>query len=236
MSKTARIIQLVLLVVIAAAGIHFYLYMRDRNTTLVVTSAPKTEKLLDPDAYVLPKKLHPQDLQDAKELTKQPAWVRAGYQMVYYPFNGHTDFAHEAGRLGPIEKLDIKDVVVDRPPKGEKQVMAVFEKDGKRYAFPIGNAEDNSYTIYSDDVLFIQDPYELYKHWPPDVWQAIDNHQVKPGMNELQASFAVGVGTPEGTGTDNPRIVNYENDGHPLRVTFDNGKATEITPGATSAS
>ena len=63
------------------------------------------------------------------------------------------------------------------------------------------------------------------------MWQAIDNHQVKPGMNELQASFAVGVGTPEGTGTSNPRIVNYQNDGHPLRVTFDNGKATEIAGG-----
>ena len=110
--------------------------------------------------------------------------------------------------------------------------MAVFEKDGKRYAFTIGNAEDSSYTIYSDDILFIQDPHELYKHWPPDVWQAIDRHQVKPGMNELQASFAIGVGTPEGTGMGNPRVVNYQNNGHPLRITFDHGKATEITPGA----
>jgi hypothetical protein len=231
MSKTARIIQVVLLVVLVAAGIRFYLYMRDRNATMVVAPEQKTERALDADAYVSPKKLHPQDLQDAKELIKQPVWVRAGYRMVYYPFNGHTDFAHEAGRLGPIEKLDIKDVVVDRPPRREKQVMAVFEKDGKRYAFTIGNAEDNSYKIYSDDILFIQDPHELYKHWPSDVWQAIDNHQVKPGMNELQASFAVGVGVPEGTGTSNPRIVNYGNDGHPLHVTFDNGKATEITPG-----
>ncbi len=232
MSKTAKIFQLVLLVVIIIAGIRLYLYMRDRHTALVVAPEQKPARALDADAYVSPKKLHPQDLADAKELTKQPVWVRAGYQMVYYPFNGHTDFAHEAGRLGPIEKLDITDVVVDRPPKGEKQVMAVFEKDGKRYAFTIGNAEDNNYTIYSDDILFVQDPHQLYQHWPSEVWQAIDNHQVKPGMNELQASFAVGVGVPEGTGASNPRIVNYQNDGHPLRVTFDNGKATEITPGA----
>lgn len=234
MSKTTRIIQLALLVVIIAAGVRLFLYMRDRNTTMVVAPEQKKETPLDADAYVSPKKLHPQDLQDARELTKQPAWVRAGYQMAYYPFNGHTDFAHEAGRLGPIEKLDIKDVVVDRPPHGEKQVMAIFEKDGKRYAFPIGNAEDNNYQIYSDDILFVQDPHELYKHWPADVWQAIENHQVKPGMNELQASFAVGVGVPEGTGNGNPRIVNYPNDGHPLRVTFDNGKATEIAAGAAS--
>lgn len=231
MSKTARIIQAVLLVVIVIAGVRFYLYMRDRHEALVVAPQPTAERALDADTYVSPRKLHPQDPQDAKELTKQPAWIRAGYQMVYYLFNGRTDFAHEAGRLGPIEKLDIKDVVVDRPPKGEKQVMAVFERNGKRYAFSIGNAEDNNYKIYSDDILFIQDPHELYKHWSTDVWQAIDSHRLKVGMNELQASFAVGVGIPEGTGTGNPRIVDYQNDGHPLRVTFDNGKATEIVPG-----
>jgi len=234
MSKTTKIIQAVLLVVIIAAGIRFYLYMRDRGRTAALAPPTQQEVALDADAYVMPKKLHPQDLQDAKELTKQPAWVRAGYQIVYYPFNGHTDLKQESGKLAPIEKLDIKDVVVDRPPQGEKQVMAVFEKDGKRYAFTIGNAEDNSYKIYSDDILFIQDPHELYKHWTADVWQAIDNHQVKPGMNELQASFAVGVGVPEGTGTSNQRVVNYLNNGHPLRVTFDNGKATEIVPGAAS--
>lgn len=232
MLKTSRILQIVLLVAIIAAGIRLYFYFRNRQTTFV---APKqTEVALDPDAYVSPKKLHPQDVQDAKELTKQPVWVRAGYQIAYYPFNSHTDFKHPAGRLGPIQKLEMRDVVVDRPPEGDKQVMAVFEQNGKRYSFPIGVAEGNGYKIYSDDILYVQDPHELYKHWPASVWQAIDNHEVKPGMNELQTSFAVGVGVPEGTGASNPRIVNYPNDGHPLRVSFNNGKATQITPGAAS--
>lgn len=231
MSKPAKIIQVVLLIAIVAAGIRLYMSMRERHDTFV---APKQEQVaVDADAYVVPKKLHPQDLQDAKELTRQPVWVREGYRFVYYPYaGGHADFKQPAGKLGPIEKLDIKDVVVDRPAKDEKQVMAVFEKDGKRYAFPIGNAEGGTYTIYSDDILFIQDPRELYRHWPADVWQAIEKHEIKPGMNELQASFAVGMGAPEGTGASNPRVVNYPNDGHPLRVTYDNGKATEVTPGA----
>lgn len=229
MSKTSKIIQAVLLVAIIAAGIRFYFAMRDRRPTFV---APEQKQVaIDPDAYVVPKKLHPQDLGDAKDLTKQPVWVREGYRFVFYPYNGHTDFKHEAGRLGPIEKLDVKDVVVDRPPTGDKQVMAVFEKDGKRYAFPIGVAEGSGYHIYSDDILFIQDPHELYKHWSSDIWQAIDNHRVKPGMNELQASFAVGMGAPEGTGATNPRVVNYPNNGQPLRVTYDNGKATDVSQG-----
>jgi hypothetical protein len=79
--------------------------------------------------------------------------------------------------------------------------------------------------------LFIQDPRELYKHWPPEVWDAIENHQVKPGMNELQASFAIGVGTPEGSGAGNPRVVDYPNDEHPMKVTFENGRATKIKEG-----
>ena len=167
-------------------------------------------------------------------MTRQPAWARAGYEIAYYPYNGYTNFMHLAGHLGPIEKLDIKEVVVNRPPEGDKQVMAVFEKHNALYAFSIGYVEGENYHVDSDDILYVQDPHEIYKHWPADVWQAIDNHQVKPGMNELQASFAVGVGVPEGSGMSNPRVVNYLNDGHPLRVTFDNGKATEIEPGGAS--
>jgi len=231
MSKTTRIVQIVVLVAIVAAAINLYLTMRERRAG--VTVAKPAEVALDPDYYVTPKKLHPQDLKDAKELTRQPVWVRDGYRYAYYPYAGHSDFEHMAGTLGPIEELNIKDVVLDRTPgpASQKQVMAVFEKEGKRYAFPIGVDDNGGYKIYSDDILFIQDPHQLYQHWPADVWKAIDNHEVKPGMNEMQAFFAIGVGSPEGTGTSNPRIVDFPNNGHPLRITFTNGKTTEIQPG-----
>ena len=174
MSKTTRIIQIVVLVAIVAAGINLYLTFRERRTGLTV--AKPAVVALDPDYYVTPKKLHPQDLKDAKELTRQPVWVRDGYRYAYYPYAGHSDFDHQAGTLGPIEKLNIKDIVLDRTPgsASQKQVMAVFEKDGKRYSFPIGVDISGDYKIYSDDILFIQDPHELYKHWPADVWKAID--------------------------------------------------------------
>lgn len=233
MSKTSKIVQIVILVAVVAAGINLYLTYRERRAGFEVAKKPVVA--LDPDYYVTPKKLHPQDLQQAKQLTRQPVWVRNGYQLAYYPYNGgHINFDHPAGTLGPIEKLDIKDVVLEHAPDsaGQKQVMAVFEKDGKRYAFSIGVEESGNYTIYSDDMLYIQDPHELYKYWPAEVWKAIENHQVKPGMNELQSFFAVGVGSPEGTGAENPRIVDFPDNGHPLRVTFTNGKATEIQPGS----
>ena len=231
MSKPVKVIQIVLLTAIVAAGIRVYFYFQERQTAFVTEKKPAA---LDPDYYVTPKKLYPQDLKDAKELTKQPVWVRIGYTYACFPYSGHADFQHPAGTLAPLEKLDIKDVVLDRTPGSatEKQVMAVFEKDGKRYAFPIGVASDGDYKIYSDEMLFIQDPHQLYKHWPAAVWKDIDNHQVKLGMNEIQATFAIGVGAPEGTGMTNPRIVDFPNNGHPLRITFTDGKATDIQPGS----
>jgi len=228
MSKTAKIVQIVLLVAIAAAAINLYLTFRERRIEFVKDKRAETP--LNPDYYVTPKKLHPQDLKDAQELTKQPAWVQVGYSITYYPYPGHADFQHPSGTLGPLEKLSIQKVVLDRTPGSatQKQVMAVFERDGKQYAFPIGAEDNGSYTFYSDQMLFIQDPHELYKHWPAAVWKDIDDHQVKLGMSELQATFAIGAGTPEGTGASNPRIVNFPNNGHATRITFTDGKATDI--------
>lgn len=226
MSKNAKIIQATLLIVLVIVGIRLFFIFRERRAAEV---APvKHETALDPDYYVSPKKLHPQNLKDAKDLTRQPVWVKEGYRSVYYPYGPPVDFGHEAGRLGPIEKLQILDVILAAHANG-RQIMAVFGKDGKRYAFSIGSEDRGSFQIYSDDMLFIQDPHELYKHWPPGIWTAIENHEIKPGMNELQASFAVGVGVVEGSGQSNPRVVDYPNDGKPLQVTFDNGRATEVT-------
>jgi hypothetical protein len=232
MSKTAKIIQLVLLVAIVAAGIRLYIAYRERRSGFEVEKRP--EVALNPDYYVTPKKLHPLDLKDAKDLTKQPVWVQSGYRFTYYPYSTRADFDHPAGTLAPLEKLNIMNVVLDRTPGSatQKQGMAVFDKDGKHYAFPIGVEENGNYTIYSDDMLFIQDPHELYKHWPAPMWKDIDDHQVKPGMNELQASFAIGMGSPEGTGSENPRIVDFPNNGHPVKITFTNGKATNIEAGS----
>ncbi len=115
----------------------------------------------------------------------------------------------------PIQKLQIKTVVTDLSPGStdQRQIMAVFQKDGKDYAFPIGSVRAGNYQIYSDNMLYIQDPHELYKHWPADVWQAIEKHEVKPGMNELQADFAIGMGIPQQQSDPAVKTVNYPNGG-----------------------
>lgn len=228
-------IQLVLAaaILIAAARSAYILYERHVSQ---IEAAKKQSSALNPDYYVIPKKLYPYDLKSARQLTQQPVWVKEGYRYTYYPYNSvrhHADFAHEAGTLLPLQQLHIDDVVTDLSPEArdQQQMLAVFQQDGKSYAFPIGVVVGKEYQIYSDEMLFIQDPHELYKHWPADVWDAISKHEVKPGMNELQADFAIGMGVPEPSGDPAVKTVKYPNGGKPLIVTYHNGKAAEIKQG-----
>lgn len=236
MSPTTRQkIQLVLLaaIIITGARTAYILYQRH---TEAASARETTAPPLNPDYYVTPKKLHPYDLESARQLTQQPVWVKEGYRYTYYPYDTTrhgSDFDHPAGQLLPIEKLEIKEVVTDRSPGSpeQKQLMAVFAKEGKTYAFPIGSVQSGNYQIYSDEMLFIQDPHELYQHWPADVWSSIDSHQVKAGMNEIQAAFALGMGVPERSGDSSAKTVHYPNGGKPVTITFRDGKAAEITQG-----
>ena len=112
--------------------------------------------------------------------------------------------------------------------------MAVFEKEGKSFAVPIGFESDGQYKIYSDEMFYVEDPHDLYKHWPADVWQSVQQHEVKPGMNELQADFAVGMGVPDAGASSDEKTVHYPNGGKPLVVTYRGGKAAEIKAGTPS--
>ena len=76
----------------------------------------------------------------------------------------------------------------------------------------------------------IEDPHQLYKHWPADVWQAVEQHQVKPGMNEMQAVFAIGMGRPDAGSSSDEKTVHYPNGGKPLVVVYHGDKAAEIKP------
>lgn len=228
---------LVLLLVAATARTAYIFYQRHQDA-LEAERQKKAREIgfSNQDYYVTPKKLYPYDLKSAKQLTQQPVWVKEGFRYTYYPYNGtskQVDFKHDAGLLGPIEKLAIKDVMTAIPvgAGNRRQVMAVFQKDGKSYAVPIGYEADQQYKIYSDEMFFIEDPRALYKHWPADVWQSVEQHEVTPGMNEMQADFAIGMGVPDAGDTSYSKTVRYPNGGKPLVIVYHDGKAAEIKPG-----
>src|ERR1700731_4128763 len=229
-------LQLALLLAMVVAGVRAGYILYQRHEDRVAAEKQKQAASVgysNPDYYVNPKKLYPYDLKSAKQLTQQPVWVKEGYRYTYYPYDParkQVDFAHEAGLLLPIEKLEIKDVITAKPAgAGERmQVMAVFQKESKMFAVPIGFESDQQYKIYSDEMFFVEDPHDLYKHWPPDVWQAVEQHEVKPGMNEMMADFAIGMGVPDRNGGSDEKTVRYPNGGKPVVVVYENGKAAEI--------
>jgi hypothetical protein len=230
-------IHIILVIAIVVTGIRLGLIFYQRhqdNARPVKKEAPP----LNPDYYVNIKKLYPYDLKSAKQLTRQPVWVKVGYFYPFYLYDAasrHTDFSREAGKLLPLQKLEIKDVVSSVSPKtGGLQVLAVFKDGGKFYSAPIGNDSGGDFKFYSDDMFFIEDPHQLYKHWSADIWQAIDQHQVKAGMNELQADFAIGIGLLDSGSGSVDKTLNYPNGGRPITISFRDGKAAEIRPGPAS--
>lgn len=232
-------------IVLASGRAAFVVYQR--REAVRNDAKPRQQTLLNADYYVTPKKLHPYDLKSARQLTAQPVWVKYGYQSAYYPYDPQrhkTDFSHEAGTLLPLQKLAVQDVVTDVSPRapGVRQVLAVFYLGskslgsealaGRNYAVPIGAEKGSDFKIYCDEIFFIEDPHDLYKHWPADVWKKIDAHQVQAGMSELQASFAIGLGIQQGFGGYGSRTLHYANGGKPLAIAFENDKAVAITPGS----
>jgi hypothetical protein len=230
-------LQIFLMVAIVLAGGRAAYIVYERHEAIKEDAKPKQETALKADYYVTPKKLHAYDLTSARQLTEQPVWVKYGYQLTYYPYDSRrhkTDFGHEAGVLLPLQKLAIQDVVTDVAPQapGNKQVLACFSLDGTSYALPIGAEKGGDFKLRADDIFFIEDPHDLYKHWPADVWKKIDAHEVQAGMSELQASFSIGAGVPEGSGDYGSRTLHYANGGKPLVITYQNDKAVEIKAGS----
>jgi hypothetical protein len=233
-ASTRNKVQLVLVLAMIIAAIRVAWIFYERHEA---AKAPAKQEAppLNPDYYVTPKKIYPYDLKTTrKELTEQPAWVKVGYYYPYYSYDAaahRADMAQEAGKLGPLEKLDISDVVLQSSAGGEHRIMAIFQKDGKKYATGVGEEKSGNFKFYCNEMLFFEDPHQLYKHWPADIWQAIDEHQVKQGMSEMQADFAIGIGLMEQGGDETDKTLDYPNGGKPLDISYHNGKAIVVKPG-----
>ena len=94
-----------------------------------------------------------------------------------------------------------------------------------------GWQKDGTGSCNGDDLFFFDDPHGIYSHWPADMWSAIDQHQVKEGMSELQASYAVGGAGAADSDKYGDRTVEFNNAGKPVTVTFEKNRAVKVTQG-----
>src|SRR6476620_10735909 len=231
-------ISVIVFVVIAAVRVGFIFY--SRRDTGAGPKKPETTYSSNLDDYVTPHKIFPYNLESAKkELAGKTVWVKSGNLIPYYPYDAAThtaNFKREAGLLPPVAKLDVKDVVLQRQPVApkpgqvsvvQKQIMAVFEMAGTpgTYAASFGVNTGDDYSFGANDIFFFDDPHQLYKHWPADIWSAIDQHEAKVGMSELQATFALGTNMTADPGDYGNRTVEFANAGKPVTVTFEKNKA-----------
>jgi hypothetical protein len=242
LKKRLSITALVFVVaVVAEVG---YLMWSRRDTSVPKKQEPAYSS--NPDDYVSPHKIVPYDLASAKkELVGKTVWVKSGNNVPYYRYNAaerSVNFSRQVALLPPLAKLQVKDVVLARKPVAlkpgqvavvKKEVMAVFEKAGEPglYATSIGTNQGDDFDFFVNDLLFYEDPHELYKHWPPEIWNAIDQHKAIVGMSELQAGFALGTSGSADSDKYGDRTIEFNNAGNPVTVTFEKNKAVQVTPG-----
>jgi hypothetical protein len=223
-------------VLVLAVGVRVGLIYRERNAP-DKTVKPAAREVIPEDDLVYLKQKRPTSLADVKELKGSTVWVSAGGQLEFYPYAGHVaQYGKSAGTLLGAEPLVVKDMVEQVAPKsatfripgGDKQVLMVFTRanDPKEYAAPVGYRQAGQYTFYTDEIFFYDDPHQLYKHWGPEIWQAVDEHRVILGMNERQVELSLGQVSKSTSKTYGNRMVVFANMGKPMAVTFVNNKVT----------
>lgn len=231
------------LVLLLAVGGELLWLHHERNLPGKVV-APVDYGPTDQDDLVFLKKERPSSLADLKDLDGKQLWVSAGGQMDYYPYAGHhADYAKTSGTLLGAEPLIIKDAFEQvalksatyRIPPGDKWVLLAFTMPKsadpkKEYAVPVGNQEGNDFSFVTDEIFFYDDPHDLYKHWGPQIWQAVDSHQVILEMTEHEVQMALGQVSKSVSNEIGNRLVVYSNLGHPVAVTFVKNHVTAFRP------
>ena len=237
-------VQIIIAILLALVVLRtaFLFYQRHKSNEPAPKQPAYSNNL---DDYVSVPKVYLYDLKSAqKGLSGKSVWVKAGNQVGFYRYNsqsGQAELKHQDGLLAPLEKLQIKNVISQRVPRTlsegqivvvQHDILAVFTPAGESgtYAVSIGKSVGDDFNSTANDLFFFADPHQLYSHWPPEIWKAIEEHKAIPGMNELQVSFALGTAGTISPGDYGNRSIEYSNNGNPVKVTFEHNKAVSVTP------
>ncbi len=194
---------------------------------------------LSKDDLVVMKEYFPQHYDDLDRFVGTTVWMKNGYSMSYFPYlGGRVDFGKKVGLMAPLERLEIKKFVKALAPAavhdgiepGGTQAFAVFTLGGGKemYALPVGVILHGEEGYYTDMLFFYDDPHKIYDYWPQEVWTAIDSHEVKPGMSELETRLAIGQKVHVDGDREGDRTVTYDVNGKKLDVRYVKNRATEI--------
>lgn len=239
--KAWKIVLFPTVIVLLIGGIYLYTVWKHRQNPGVTAQNTQTDTLSKDDLVVM-KAYFPQHFEDLDRLTGSTVWMKNGYTMPYFPYSGgRVEFNKRVGLIPAAQALEVKKVIKAAPPAtlddgishGTRQAMVVFTMPGSKdeYATPVGAIDGNQEQYYTDMLFFYDDPHKIYDYWPKDVWAAIDAHQVKPGMSELEARMAVGQKMQADGQKEGDRTVTYDEAGKKWTVTFQKNKATEIKQG-----
>lgn len=230
-----QILLVVMLFVAAGRAAWIFYERRQPIEPIAKPGAADPNYHVTSDDYVFLRSLHAYDVYSARALNGKTVWVRAGNRIAYFPFDSKTGRAVTAKSLGalpPAAPLRIRNVIDQ-----DDQVFAVFEFASREssagpkgsFAAPVGAYRGVQCVLYLDEIFYLDDPHQLYKQWPAEVWSAIDRREMRRGMSERQVEMAAGVGRVLESGSYGNRTVEYGVPPDLTDVTFVNNRATDIT-------
>lgn len=198
LSKRAkrRIIWAAVLIALLALRVGWMLYDRSRPVTPKKTASKRIQR----DYLVRLPRFYISGFEDAKQLAGKPIWVKKAFQLSHFPVGrgGEYRAGGGAGQLLALEELVVKEVVEQPSPgrSGDRQVLAVFEKEGAARGTVIGTFDGKRqlYQMVLDQFFYAKDPRELYSHWSENTWKLIREHELAQDMTFTQVALSIGDG------------------------------------------
>lgn len=226
------------LIALLIGGIYLLIVFEHRKDPGINRNAQPQDNLTLDDVAVVRAKF-PAHFEDASDIDNTTVWMKSGNTMPYYPYtNNAVQFSKRAGLIPPAQELFIKKLVKQAVPAkeqdnishGTRQVFALFTLPGSPavYATPIGVIDGEQEQYFSDLLFYYDDPHGIYDNWSKETWKAIDAHQVKEGMSELQTRMAIGMKMQTTGSTEGERTVTYDADGKTYTITYEKNRATHI--------
>jgi hypothetical protein len=236
--KNWKMMLFSMLITLTLCGIYLYSVWRQRQDPGVI-GRQEARQTRDMDKYVVMREFFPAHFEDTLRLEGTTVWMKNGYIMPYYPYaDGRVQFARRMGVIPSAQRLEVKKIIKQAVPAGvddsishgSRQAFAVFAlpEGATLYATPIGAIQGSEESYFCDGLFYYDDPHTMYDHWPKDIWAAIDAHQVKPGMSELETRMAIGQKLHANGDQEGDRTVTYDQDGKQWTVTYEKNRATAI--------